>query len=159
VRRVRTHRMVPVKPSPEHLNGMIFRSEEYRCAARCRLRTSWTVHVQDATIRQFDNFKETHVWTVPRHGAGDAHFCSGLQDLRRDPDAAQLRDAVRLADIISSSPVLVDGGDMQITVRVPRCILCHCTKRCRPSWLSRAVMRCRIPCRKHTNDDANSGSA
>src|SRR4030095_10622930 len=84
------------------------------CLFRCRLRTSRNVDVQGAAGLQLKRLEKTHVWTMPRQRTGNAYFCPRLQELRRDPDTAELRDAVRFADVLLSPPVLVDGVDMEI---------------------------------------------
>ena len=47
----------------------------------------------------------------------------GLSISRRDAIARELRDAVRLADVLLRLAVLVDGGDVQIAVRIARLVL------------------------------------
>ena len=48
-----------------------------------------------------------------------------LQDLRRDPVARELRDAVRLADVLLRLAVLVHRGDVHVAVRIARLELGH----------------------------------
>ena len=68
-------------------------------------------------IRQLDSLEETHVRTVSRLWTGYLNFCPRFHELRRDSDAAELRDSVRLADVFSSPAVLVDGVDVEVAVR------------------------------------------
>src|SRR5215831_16145247 len=84
------------------------------------LRAARTVHVQDVAVRQLDDLEETHVRTVSRLRTGNMYFRPCFQNLRRDSDAAELRDPVRLADVFPSPAVLVDGVDMEVAVRIFR---------------------------------------
>src|SRR5262249_33416707 len=105
----------------------IFARRQFRLL-RSWLGTRWTVHIQGAAVRQFYGFEKTHIRTVPRQGSCNPQLCSRLQELWRNPDAAELSDAVRFADIFSSSAVLIDGVDVEIAVRVPRFVLLHRTR-------------------------------
>jgi len=59
-----------------------------------------------APIRHFDDFEKTHVWAVPRYRTDYGQFCSRLEEPGRYSDAAELRDAVRFANILASPAVI-----------------------------------------------------
>ena len=56
---------------------------------------------------------------MPRHWPRNAQFRTCFKELRRYSDAAELRDAVRFADVFPSPAVLVDGINVEVAMRVP----------------------------------------
>ena len=110
----------PFKFSPSPVQSALLRQF---CWRRCPLRASRPVHVHRAAIRPFDDFKKTHVRTVPRRRPSYSEFRSGLEKLRSYADTRELCHTVRFADVFSRPTVLVDGIDVKVTVRIPRIVL------------------------------------
>ena len=50
-------------------------------------------------------------------------FVPALKSCGVMPVATELRDAVRFADVLPGPAVLVDGGDVEVAVRIPRLVL------------------------------------
>jgi hypothetical protein len=115
-----------------------------------------------SAIRQFNDFEKTKVRTVPRRRSGNAHFGARFEELRGDPDAAELRDAMGFADVFLSTAILVKGVDMEVAVRVSRFVRFHRTRDVHllagVKMRREAVMRSPIRCGKH-DENAGTGDA
>ena len=87
---------------------------------------------------------------------------AGLEDLRRDPVARELRDAVRLADVFLRLAVLVDRGDVQVAVRIARLELGDrardADRFARVEVRREAVVREGAGCQQHGADGGNGQS-
>ena len=117
------------------------------------------VDVQHATVGELDGVEEAHVRTVPRQRAGDADLRAHLQDLRRDPVARELRDAVRFAHVFLRPAVLVDRVDVHVAVRILRLELGDragdADRLARVEVRREAVMRECVGCDEQCRDDSN----
>ena len=96
--------------------------------------------------------------------AHDANLCPGLEQLRRNANAAELRDSVGFTNVFPRAAVLVDGVDVKIAVRISSLVLLHRAGDVDllvgvEVW-RKAVMRPRLCDAKHDagNERANRGS-
>ncbi len=83
----------------------VFASSRRR--GRGPLRARRPVHAERLAVGELDAVEEAHVGAVARQRALHAQLRAGLEHLRRDSVARELRDAVRFADVLLRLAVLV----------------------------------------------------